>query len=52
MDKIHHIAPKTQFRPEYSIKNIGLYKNSEYKDIMDYIYEHLKDYCYKGVIND
>lgn len=51
IDKKHHIAPKTQFRPEYSIKNIGLYRNPEYKDIMNYIYENLKDYCYEGEIN-
>lgn len=46
IDKSHHIAPKAQFRPEVSIKNIGLYKNAENKKAIEYIYTHLKDYCY------
>lgn len=46
IDKSHHIAPKAQFRPEVSIKNIGIYKNAENKKAIEYIYTHLKDYCY------
>ena len=46
IDKTHHIAPKTQFRPEYSIKNIGLYKNAKNKKAIEYIFTRLKDYCY------
>ena len=52
IDKSHHIAPKTQFRPEYSIKNIGLYKNFEDKDTIAYIYNNLREYCYEVEIND
>ena len=47
IDKSHHIAPKTQFRTEISIKNIGLYNNAQYKKQIEYIYAHLKDYCYE-----
>lgn len=47
IDKTHHIAPKTHFLPEYSAKNIGLYKNSTHKKAIEYIQERLKDYCYE-----
>ena len=46
IDKSHHITPKKHFRPEYSIKNIALYKNAKNKKAIDTIEAHLRDYCY------
>ena len=46
IDKSHHVAPKTQFRPEYSRKNIELYKNFEDQESIKYIEDALKEYCY------
>lgn len=46
LKKENHVAPKTQFRPEYSKKNIGLYKNHYDQDSIKYIDEHLKEFCY------
>lgn len=46
LKKENHVAPKTQFRPEYSIRNIGMYKNYEDKETIDYIEENLKEFCY------
>lgn len=48
LKKENHVAPKTQFRPEYSKKNIGLYKNHYDQDSIKYIEEHLKEFCYYG----
>ena len=44
----HHVAPKTQFRPEYSARNIGLYKIWEDQETIRYIGEQLSEYCYGG----
>lgn len=46
IDKSHHIAPKTQFRPEYSIRNVGMYKKHKNQEDIEYIEKELKDYCY------
>ncbi len=47
IDKSHHIAPKSQFRPEYSIKNTCLYKNWQDTESIEYIFDNLKEYCYE-----
>ncbi len=46
LKKENHIAPKTQFRPEYSKRNIGLFKNFEDQDAIKYIEANLSEYCY------
>ena len=48
IDKSHHINKKVQFRPEFSKRNVGLYKAFENQDIIKYIEDNLKEFCYYG----
>ena len=36
------------FNPNMSKKNIGLWKTYKFQKEIDFIYEELKEYCYKG----
>lgn len=47
IDKSHHIYPQTQFRPEISKQNIGLWKNYGDQKAIRYIEEHLKNYLWE-----
>ncbi len=44
-DATVHINPKKYFKPEDSMSGVGLWKNTQRKFEIDYIYEHLKEYC-------
>ena len=48
IDKSHHVSPKSQFRPEFSQRNVGLYKAFEDQSIINYIEDNLKEFCYYG----
>lgn len=44
-DKSIHINKKKYFDPEISKKGVGMWKNTSKKMEVDYIYQHLKEYC-------
>jgi hypothetical protein len=47
-DQSIHRDIKKHFNPEYSKKNVGLWKEYSNQHEVSVIYEKLKDYCYQG----
>ena len=49
LDPSMHVAPRTKFVPERSIKNTQIWKRyPEINDIMEYIKKNLIEYCYNN----
>lgn len=46
LDESNHVQKGIRFAPEKSKNNIGLWKNYDGKEEIDFIYKHLKEFCY------
>ncbi len=44
-DKLIHINKKKYFDPEVSKRGVGMWKNTDRKKEIEYIYKNLKEYC-------